>query len=69
MIALQSTAVASRDNREAMETEMQRILFRLEDGFEKIARAAANGDDVSRWEDIWIELLSEYEQLHDRLAA
>ncbi|MEX1159007.1 MAG: hypothetical protein WEC79_08785 [Thermomicrobiales bacterium] len=68
MIALQATPTSSHD-REAMETEMQRILFRLEDGFEKIARAAADGDDVSRWEDIWIELLSEYEQLHDRLAA
>lgn len=69
MIALQTATVSSRDDRQAIETEMQRILFRLEDGFEKIARAAANGDDVGRWEDIWIELLSEYEHLHDQLAA
>ncbi len=69
MVALQAAAVAIFDERAAMEAEMQRLLFRLEDGFEKIARAAANGDDVSRWEDVWIELLSEYEQLHNQMAA
>ncbi|MDQ3548175.1 MAG: hypothetical protein M3439_05070 [Chloroflexota bacterium] len=68
-MALQAAAVAIFDERAAMEAEMQRLLFRLEDGFEKIARAAANGDDVSRWEDVWIELLSEYEQLHNQMAA
>jgi hypothetical protein len=61
--------VAVVDNRAAMEAEMQRLLLRLEDGFEKIARAASDGDDVSRWEDVWIQLLREYEELHDRLAA
>lgn len=69
MIALRTATVSIPNDRQAMEAEMQRILFRLEDGFEKIARAAANGDDVSRWEDIWIELLGEYERLHDQLAA
>lgn len=69
MVALQATPVMLREDRAAMEAEMQRLLFRLEDGFEKIARAAADGDDVSRWEDVWIQLLCEYEQLHDQLAA
>jgi hypothetical protein len=69
MVALQATAVTILDDRESMEAEMQRLLFRLEDGFEKIARAAADGEDVRRWEDVWIQLLCEYEQLHDRMAA
>ncbi len=69
MVALQVATVTVFDDRAAMEAEMQRLLFRLEDGFEKIARATANGEDVSRWEDVWIELLSEYEQLHDQMAA
>lgn len=69
MVALQSTPIAVIDDRESQEARMQRILFRLEDGFEKIARAAEAGEDVSRWEDVWIQLLHEYERLEDELAA
>lgn len=69
MVAVQAAPVAMLDDRASLEAEMQRLLFRLEDGFEKIARAAAVGEDVRRWEDVWIQLLLEYEQLHDRLAA
>ena len=69
MVALQATRVTVLDDRASMEAEMQRLLFRLEDGFEKIVRAAANDEDVSRWEDVWIQLLGVYEQLHDRLNA
>jgi hypothetical protein len=69
MVALQATRVTVLDDRASMEAEMQRLLFRLEDGFEKIVRAAANDEDVSRWEEVWIQLLGVYEQLHDRLNA
>ena len=69
MVALQATRVTVLDDRASMEAEMQRLLFRLEDGFEKIVRAAANDEDVSRWEEVWIQLLGIYEQLHDRLNA
>jgi hypothetical protein len=69
MVALQVMPVTTLDDREALESELQRIMFRLEDGFEKIVRAAAEGDDVRRWEDIWLQLLNDYERLHDRLAA
>lgn len=69
MVARQATSITITDDRDSMEAEMQRLLFRLEDGFEKIARAAADGEDVRRWEDVWIQLLCEYEQLHDQLAA
>jgi len=69
MVAIQATPIADHDDHDAMQAEMGRLLFRLEDGFEKIARAAAQGEDVSRWEDVWIQLLREYEQLHDRMVA
>lgn len=69
MVALQATPVSVFDDRASLESEMQRLLFRLEDGFEKIVRAAADGEDVSRWEDVWLQLLSVYEQLHAQLAA
>ncbi len=69
MVALQATPVAIVDDRASSEAEMQRVLFRLEDGFEKIVRAAADGEDVSRWEDVWIQLLREYEQMQDQLVA
>jgi hypothetical protein len=69
MVALQATRVTVLDDRASMEAEMQRLLFRLEDGFEKIVRAAANDEDVSRWEEVWIQLLGVYEQLHDRVNA
>ena len=69
MVALQSTPVTMSIDKESMEVEMQRLLFRLEDGFEKIVRASAEGEDVGRWEEIWVRLLNEYEQLHDQLSA
>jgi hypothetical protein len=69
MVALQATRVTVLDDRASMEAELQRLLFRLEDGFEKIVRAAANGEEVSRWEEVWIQLLGVYEQLHDRVNA
>ena len=69
MVAVQATTLRVLDDRASLEAEMQRLMFRLEDGFEKIAHAAAAGEDVDRWEDLWIQLLREYEQLHDQLAA
>jgi hypothetical protein len=69
MVAVQVMPVTTVDDRESIEADLQRIAFRLEDGFEKIVRAAAEGEDVSRWEDIWLRLLNDYERLHDRLAA
>lgn len=43
---------------------LDRLLFRLEDGFVKIADAAAKGQDTARWEDVWIRLLEDYERLY-----
>lgn len=69
MVAVQAAPVTVPDVRSAVEAEVQRLAFRLEDGFEKIARSSDAGDDVRRWEDVWIQLLREYERLHDRLRA
>lgn len=44
---------------------------RLEDGYRRIDQAALAGADVSEWENFWIKLLGEYEDVcreHD-LAA
>ena len=48
MVAVQVMPVTTVDDRESIEAELQRIAFRLEDGFEKIVRAAAEGEDVQR---------------------
>lgn len=45
--------------------------LRLADGFQRIDIARARGEDVSAWEDFWIELLHRYETLcdSDQIAA
>lgn len=68
MVAVRAS-VAVHDDQSALEAEIRRIEMRLGVGFEKIVEAADNGDDVSRWEEVWIQLLHEYEALHDRNAA
>lgn len=44
---------------------------RLEDGYQRIDAAIADGEDVERWETFWIDLLRQYEALFDEedLAA
>jgi hypothetical protein len=42
---------------------------RLDLGYAKIEEQRAAGYDVSRWEDHWLELLAEYQDLLDRRAA
>lgn len=38
---------------------------RLNDGYARIDQALAQGNDVSAWEDFWIELLHQYESAVD----
>lgn len=47
------------------------VELRLIDGYRRIDVARARGDDVSAWEDFWIDLLHRYEALCDdvRVAA
>lgn len=42
---------------------------RLENGFRKIGAKMQQGISVTHWEDTWIELLRQYEQISDELAA
>jgi hypothetical protein len=44
--------------------EMTRLLFRLEDGFERIAETASRGESTVAWMQVWMDLLCEYEQLY-----
>ena len=43
------------------------LLKRLEDGYEKIEQAQANGRDTAFLEEFWINLLHEYEAVCDEL--
>lgn len=47
---------------------LARVEERLEAGYRKIEEALAQGQDVARWETLWLRLLDEYEQLY-RVAA
>ncbi|MGC4107048.1 MAG: hypothetical protein QM753_12000 [Thermomicrobiales bacterium] len=42
---------------------------RLDDGYRRIDEGIADGVDVSRWEEFWIDLLRQYEVLADQLTA
>jgi len=56
-------------SREDLIAELKRVEARLEDGYRKIERAAASGDNVTHWETIWLRLLDDYERIYDRLVA
>jgi len=42
---------------------------RLENGFRLIDRRREAGQEVERWEQRWLRLLREYEELCDEIAA
>jgi hypothetical protein len=46
-----------------LEDRRQQLTRRLEDGYERIDQAALAGADVREWEEFWIKLLREYEQV------
>lgn len=41
---------------------------RLDDGYDRIEQAIAEGADIAAWEEFWISLLREYEAVCDELA-
>lgn len=49
----------------------QTLERRLDDGYRRIEEALVRGVDVQAWEEFWLQLLSEYEDVCDglRLAA
>ncbi|HVX29405.1 MAG TPA: hypothetical protein VHA53_02910 [Nitrolancea sp.] len=56
-------------DRDRLEQRASILYLRLEDGYARIERALDEGQDISRWEDLWHRLLREYEQVSDLLAV
>lgn len=48
------------------ETSLRMLEERLDDGYRRIEAGQRVGSDVDQWEDFWIDLLHQYEQLADR---
>ncbi len=69
MVALRSEIVLDDAEREMLVAELVKIEARLEDGYRKIDEARLRGTDTSRWEELWIQLLDNYEHIYDQLAA
>jgi hypothetical protein len=49
------------------DTALELLERRLVDGYARIEEARMHGEDVTAWEDFWIDLLHQYESLHDEL--
>ena len=52
---------------EELRRERTALQLRLEDGYQRIERALQAGQDVTRWEDFWVQLLAQYEQVCDAI--
>ncbi|MEX2425728.1 MAG: hypothetical protein WD401_03100 [Thermomicrobiaceae bacterium] len=67
MTYLETTIV---DQMPPMSLEQRRdtLYSRLDAGFDKIEQAQKSGLDVSRWEEGWQRLLTEYEEICDQIA-
>ena len=64
-----SQPVRTAKDRERLEKRAGVLYLRLEDGYARIERALDEGDDVTKWEDLWKHLLREYEQVCDLIAV
>jgi hypothetical protein len=53
----------------SLEQRRDTLAARLDTGFEKIEQAERAGTDVKRWEDAWLRLLAEYEDICDQIAG
>lgn len=65
----QPSEASAIHNVEPLDAEVERLVIRLERGFDVIETARAAGEAVGAWEDAWIQLLRRYESLVDRQAA
>ncbi len=52
---------------EKLEAKRDELVERLDKGAARIEDARSKGKDVSEWEDYWIQLLRQYEQICDKL--
>lgn len=50
-----------------LEVRRDTLATRLEAGFNKIEEAAEQGKNVERWEDAWLKLLGEYEDVCNQI--
>lgn len=69
MVALRSEVTVGQADRASLVAELTMIERRLEDGYQKIDQARLEGKEVGPWEELWIQLLDDYEQVYDLLAA
>jgi len=53
--------------REELVARRAAVARRLDDGYHRIDQALVSGEDITAWEDFWIELLSQYETLSDEV--
>lgn len=51
---------------EVQESSLKVLEQRLDDGYRRIESGQLMGADVTQWEDFWIDLLHQYEQLADQ---
>lgn len=51
----------------ALRAHRDSLCARLEQGYERIERGLAGGEEVETWEDFWLALLREYERVCDEL--
>ena len=67
----QQPAVAQQQttpgDRAALVEHRDSLSRRLEQGYAKIERGLAAGQNVTAWEDLWISLLREYERICDEI--
>ena len=57
------------DQRAVLAPRQRSLYLRLEDGYAQIERRMAEGKDATRWEEVWMRLLQEYERISDELRG
>lgn len=53
----------------SLEERRDILAARLETGYQKIEEAVNGGADTVRWEQAWLRLLKEYEQVCDQIRS
>jgi hypothetical protein len=64
-----STPISDRLNSSTSpDRQLLSLERRLEDGYRRIESAREAGQDITAWEEFWIQLLHQYESVADDLA-
>lgn len=59
--------VGATGDHTALEAHRDSLYHRLELGYARIERGLSEGEEVTTWEDFWVNLLHEYERVCDEL--